>query len=137
MTEENKEVVEETTEQPIEEVVENKTDQPRDDQGRFKSKFESAGDDSVIKVDLSKPPTVEDSTPTEQVEEPKEEVKEEVVEEVIEEVPVIEQVSVEDLKEDVTEESVEKAVEEAAATGTPLPENIQKLVDFMDETGGD
>jgi len=137
MTEENKEVVEETTEQPIEEVVESKTDQPRDDQGRFKSKFESAGDDSVIKVDLSKPPAVEDNKPTEQVEEPKEEVKEEVVEEVVEEVPVIEQVSVEDLKEDVTEESVEKAVEEAAVTGNPLPENIQKLVDFMDETGGD
>ena len=56
MTEENKEVVEETTEQPVEEVVENKVEQPRDEKGQFKSKFESAGDDSVLKVDLSKPP---------------------------------------------------------------------------------
>ena len=50
MAEENKEVIEEVTEeqteQPVEEVVENKIDE---------SKFESAGDDSVIKIDLSKP----------------------------------------------------------------------------------
>ena len=42
--------------------------------------------------------------------------------------------------EEVTEDEVEEvqeAVEEAIATGEPLPENIQKLVDFMDETGGD
>ena len=51
MAEENKEVLEEVTEkqveQPVKEVVENKIDE---------SKFESAGDDSVIKIDLSKPP---------------------------------------------------------------------------------
>ena len=134
MTEENKEVVEETTEQPIEEVVENKVDQPRNEKGQFKSKFETADDPSVIKVDLSKPPVVE--TKEVETEQPVEEVKEEVVEEVVEE-PIIEEVSVEDLKENITEEVVEEAVEEAVATGKPLPENIQKLVDFMDETGGD
>ena len=42
MEEENKEVVEQTTQETTEQVDE--------------SKFESAGDDSVIKVDLSKPP---------------------------------------------------------------------------------
>ena len=47
MAEENKDVVEETTEQPIEEVAEQKIDE---------SKFQSAGDDSVIKVDLNQPP---------------------------------------------------------------------------------
>ena len=50
MTEENKEVIEEVTEekneQPIEEAIEQTIDE---------SKFKSAGDDSVIKVDLSKP----------------------------------------------------------------------------------
>ena len=78
MTEENKEVVEETTDQPIEEVVEKTIDE---------SKFKSAGDPNVIKVDLSKPPT-----PPENV------VKEEKVEEV-EDLPVMEEITVEELKE--------------------------------------
>ena len=32
---------------------------------------------------------------------------------------------------------VEEAIEKAETTGKPIPENIQKLIDFMDETGGD
>ena len=35
-----------------------------------------------------------------------------------------------------TVESVDKAVEKAEQTGKPLPENIEKLVSFMEETGG-
>ena len=122
MTEENKEVVEETTDQPIEEVVEKTIDE---------SKFKSAGDPNVIKVDLSKPPT-----PPENV------VKEEKVEEV-EDLPVMEEITVEELK-DSTEKKVEEikeaaneAITETETTGKPLPENIQKLVSFMEETGGD
>ena len=39
MEEKNKEVVDKTTEQPIEEVVEKKTkEQPRNEKGQFKSK---------------------------------------------------------------------------------------------------
>ena len=132
MTEENKEVVEETTEQPLEEVVE------QDDE----SKFESAGDDSVVKIDLSKPPVQEseevEQQPTEEekvdvVEEP--EVKEEVAEEQVEEQPVLQEVTEED--EQRVEEEIEEAVAEAEATGKPIPENIQKLMSFMEETGGD
>ena len=143
MAEENKEVIEEiteVTEQPTEEVVENKVEQPRDEQGRFKSKFESAGDDSVIKVDLSKPPPVQnvetDKVTTEEVvEEPK---SEEVEQKVEEEIPVIEEITVEDLKDkEVVEERIEEAIVESEETGKPLPENIQKLVNFMEETGGD
>ena len=48
----------------------------------------------------------------------------------------MEEVTEEEKVEEVAE-AVEEAVEEAVATGKPLPENIQKLVDFMDETGGD
>ena len=51
---------------------------------------------------------------------------------------VLEEITDEEVEakvEQVTEEIVE-AVAEAEATGQPLPENIQKLVDFMDETGG-
>ena len=119
--EENKKVVEETTEQPIEEVVE-KIDE---------SKFKSAGDDSVIKIDLNKPLT------------PPEKVVKEEQDEKVEELPVMEEVTIEELK-DSTEKEVEEikevaneAIAETEATGKPLPENIQKLVSFMEETGGD
>ena len=128
--EENKEAVEETVEQPIEQVEETKQEQPRDEKGRFKS----ADDDNVIKVDLSKPP------PSNEVVEQKENVKEEpkATEDIKEDIPVIEEITVEDLKEQkIIESNIEEAVEESKATGVSLPENIQKLVDFMDETGGD
>ena len=127
MEEKNKEVVENTTEQPIEEVVENKKEkQPRNEKGQFKSKNE-INNDGVIKVDLSKPPPVK-----EEVVEEKENVIEE--QEVQEEIPVIEEVTIEDLKEP---EKIEETVIETKTTAEPMPENIQKLVDFMKETGGD
>ena len=97
-------------------------------------KFDSAGDDSVLKVDLSRPPALE-----EEVEEGTE--TEEVVEEVAVEPEaevedtVLQEITDEDVEE--VEEQVEEAIAEAQATGKPLPENIQKLVDFMEDTGGD
>jgi hypothetical protein len=123
------EVTEENNEQQVEEVV----------QEVDESKFESAGDPDVIKVDLNN----QSQTESEEVEQqPAEEevvvVNEEpkVETEVEEEKPTLEEVTDE---EEVTEleEEVEEAIEEAVATGKPLPENIQKLVDFMEETGGD
>jgi len=46
--------------------------------------------------------------------------------------------------EEITNESVEEvadiasaAIEQSITTGEPLPENIQKLVDFIEDTGGD
>ena len=102
------------------------------------SKFESAGDDSVIKIDLNKPveEPVEETVQEQEVEVVAEETTEEVVEA---EAPVIEEVieEITDEKIEEVEEQIEEAVAEAEATGTPLPENIQKLVDFMEETGGD
>jgi hypothetical protein len=133
MAEKLENVVEETTEQ----VVENTIDE---------SKFESAGDDSVIKVDLNKPPTNEteeteadpagvvgsdEDTGTSQEQEevqPEGEVQET-------ELPVLEEVTDEEVE--AVEEQVEEAIAKAEATGKPLPENIQKLVDFMEDTGGD
>ena len=126
-------------EEKLEEVVEETTlkinqGDPGDEQVEKvdESKFESAGDDSVMKVDLSKPPTpkeevVEDQTTTdEEVTETKEPESE-----VETETPVLEEITEEEVEE------VEEAIAEAQATGKPLPENIQKLMDFMDETGGD
>ncbi len=121
------------------------------------TKFMSDGDDSVIKIDLSKPPkekteeedaTTEQSTdevPVRNESEVSEEVREENVEAAVEE-PTGEEERVQDeeapVVEEVTEkveelaEEVEEAVAEAEATGKSLPENIQKLVDFMEDTGG-
>jgi len=119
------------------------------------TKFESAGDDSVIKVDLNKPvenetqeaaaevanDTVddagvvgsdEDAEPVQEQEEvqPEAEAQEEsiVLEEITDDEP-------NEALKDLVEE-VEEAVEKAEATGQALPENIQKLMDFMEETGG-
>ena len=136
----------EEKENPIEEVSstpEQPTgEQPRNEKGQFVSKFESAKDDSVAKVDLTKPPSQEaeevKEQPTENVE-AVEEQKEEIIEE---ELPVIEEVTVEDLQDEpeeiiATEQVVEEAIVKAKETGEPLPEQLKKVVQFMNETGGD
>jgi len=145
MEEKNENVVEETTQETTRQVDE--------------SKFDSAGNDEVIKVDLNKP-----SKPEEKNEKPKEntsveasstddsgvvaepenadatEKQEEIQPEAeAQEAPVLEEITEESTEEEVAEveEQIEEAVAEAEATGKPLPESIQKLVDFMEETGGD
>ena len=105
-------------------------------------------DEEPIKVNLAEPKEEE----VKEEEQPKEEVKQEetpVVEEVVEEkkeevveekeAPVVEEVTDEEVEEKVEEvqEAVEEAIEEAEKTGQELPENIQKLMKFMEETGGD
>ena len=126
MIEENNEVVEETTEENVEQPVEEVVDEVD------LSKFDSAEDPDVIKIDLDKAPEVK----SEEVEQqPAEEEKVDVVEEVVDQ-PVLQEVTEEEKVEEV-QEAVEEAVEEAVATGEPLPENIQKVVEFMEETGGD
>jgi len=127
MEEENEKVVEEITQDQTVETVD-------------ESKFESAGDDSVLKVDLSAPPQEKEETEV-VVEEKAEEV--EAVTEVTEETKAQPEVEtqeasiLEEVTEEEFEEQVEEAVAEAEATGKPIPENIQKLMDFMEDTGGD
>ncbi len=93
-------------------------------------KKEEQPKDNVAKVDLSKK------------EEPVEQVKEEVTPEEtteVEDTPVVEEITDEEVVEqkvEETKEEVVEAIEEAKQTGDPLPENIQKVVDFMSETGG-
>ena len=99
-------------------------------------KFESKDDPNVFKVDLSQ--TAEQVNDSENnTEEATEEVAQE--ENINEEVPTLEEVTNEENTEEqvVTKEEVIEALDETEETGQPLPENIQKLVDFMDETGGD
>ena len=65
--------------------------------------------------------SVQDEQPAEQVEQPVlQEITDEEVEEAAEEL----------------DEKIDEAIAEAAETGIELPENIQKVVDFMSETGG-
>jgi len=134
--EENKEnVVEETTQQNVTKV-EVKSNQQ---------------DDNIIKVNLDKPINQEknetkennadDSGVVAESENAESTEKQEEVqsESETQETPVLEEITEDSTESEITEveEKVEEAVAETEATGKPLPENIQKLVDFMEETGGD
>ena len=114
------------------------------------SKFKSSDDDSVIKIDLSKPITNETEettadpagvvgsdesadTPQKQEEvQPQGEVQEA-------DTPVLEEV-VDDIENKTVEEvqqEVQQAVTDSITTGKPISEKVQKLIDFMNDTGGD
>jgi len=111
-------------------------------------------DDGVIKVNLDKPPTPKENETTEEVTkdnaddnrvvelvkdadttEKQEEVQPEAE---TQETPVLEEITEEEVKEETEElaSEVEEAVAEAQETGKAIPENLQKVVDFMEETGG-
>ena len=122
------------------------------------SKNKEQKDDNIIKVDLTKKPEADaipeqstDEVPVRDESETSEKVLEENVETTNEkptgesadevqneETPVVEEIT-EETKEKAEEltEQAEEAIVEAEKTGEPLPENIQKLIDFMNETGGD
>jgi len=137
MEEKLEEVVEETTQPTVKTVEE--------------PKFESASDDGVLKVDLSKPPkpkkdeTKKDNPDDKGVAgvdenasttEKQEEVQPE--EQTQEEAPVLEEITEEEVKEEaeaLTEELLDAKIEKAE-TGKTIPENLQKVVDFMEDTGG-
>ena len=123
MAEENKKVEETTEKTKVTKVKMPKVKKPIDD---------------MIKVDLSKPPV-------EKTEEIKEQpVKEDII--VVNEEPKVEEPKQDDtpvLQEITTEEvlkakkEVEQVIVESENTGKPLPENVEKLLSFMAETGGD
>ena len=107
----------------------------------------SQGDDGTIKVDFSATP--QEAPAEEPVEQPVEKapVEESVAEEAPVETPVTEEAPKEPVLMEITDEEVEEATEqleeevaeaihESTKAGANLPENIQKVVDFMDETGG-
>ena len=154
MEENKKEVVESTTEKVVEQVKQK--EQPKVDDKVEKIKVKAkpkmkklGGDKNIIKVDLTKKPEEDADTKqetTDVVSDQQTQVVEEVVEEIPqeqdavqnEETPVIEEVTEEEKKEiEEVKDEVVKAVEEAEATGKPLPENVEKLMKFMEDTGGD
>ena len=95
-------------------------------------------EDGTHKIDFDK--LVAKAEKSKVAKEVKEEVKVEepvaVVEEEVapEEPSVLEEITEEEVIEKA--EEIAEAVVEAQETGKPLPENIQKVVDFIDETGG-
>mgnify|MGYP003656138687 FL=1 len=116
------------------------------------NKSEDKKDDNVIKVDLDKKPedetkeeitndSADDAGVVELVEDTDTSEKQEEVQPETEtqETPVVEEITEEEVKEQVEDlaEEAQEAVAEAEATGKALPENIQKLVNFMEDTGGD
>ena len=107
-------------------------------------------DDGVIKVDLgllNKPETdaipeqetnaVDDDQPAAISEEVVEEIPQQQ-EPVQDEQPVLEEIVNEEVAEKVEqlEEQFDEALDDHQEKGKPLPENIEKLVTFMEETGG-
>jgi hypothetical protein len=140
-----------------EEVVEQTTEQPKVDNTVEKIKVKKkptmkklSQDNEPFKVDLDKPKTEKDEQPenTNKEEIVEEKVvkettnKEEVIEQSTEEnaeTPVLEEITDEEVEEKVEEitEQIQEAVTESQETGKPIPENIQKLMDFMEDTGGD
>ena len=115
----------------------------------------SVDDDGTIKLDLRQnavqeqsadevpvrdEPAVSEEVPAENLEQPAEEPagEEASVEEQVEQQPVLQEITEEEVEEaaEGLADEIEEAVAEQAASGVELPENIQKVVDFMNETGG-
>ena len=112
----------------------------------------STNDDGDIKLDFRPDAVQEQSTdevpvrdesdtseevPEQNVEETNAEPAREEQEEEVEQ-PVLQEITEEEVEEAAEElhEEVAEAIEEARESGVELPENIQKVVDFMNETGG-
>ena len=148
MAKKKTEVVEETIEQPkVDDTVEKIKVKKKPSMKKF-----SNDPDGITKVDLSNPPKTDEDTVKEDTEQETTNVvtdkPTETVQEVVEEVsseqdtvqdevtPVIEEITDEEQIDKVSEK-VEETITEAEVTGKPIPENIQKLMDFMEETGGD
>ncbi len=97
---------------------------------------------NITHIDLSKDPkkdlqeqaTTKVEIPTEKVEEVKAEIKEEIKEDKVEEVATITEIKEEEVVE--TKQQLKEAVRDEKVIGKQLPENIEKLVSFMEETGG-
>jgi hypothetical protein len=95
-------------------------------------KFETRDDPSVIKVDLSAPPPTNDVKEEKVAEEAQPEAVDENQTSLIEEITEVEQRQADELGEEAVE-----AIQASEESGAVIPEKIQKLLDFMEDTGGD
>ena len=111
----------------------------------FLNVFKFKQEEEVIKVNLSKPPKLKENEEIEKdttndggvVELVKDTSTPQEQEEVQSETETQETPVVEEITNEKVEEVVEEALIESIETGKKLPENIEKLMSFMDDTGGD
>ena len=138
-----KEVVEEVT---TKEKVENTVKQPKKEKstnfkedGTFKLDLDAVANQAAEKVNTTNEPEAKKKVDKEEVDK-----KEVDKEEVSEERPILEEVTSQEVESDqqATQtatagevENIKEEIEEKTP-GMELPENIQKVVDFMSETGG-
>ena len=143
--EETQDVVQEEVTQVDEQPTEQKVETEKNEDGDYKLDF--------TKLNETQDAVQEQSTDAsdDTVEQPQDEASSEaVVEEVRdteqneteliqnEEQPVLEEITEEEVQEQTEQltEDVAEAIAEQEESGVELPENIQKVVDFMNETGG-
>jgi len=110
---------------PEDNVTKVNLDKPIENETKDEAKEDNPVDEGVVGVDENADATQE-----------QEEVQPEA--ETQEEQPVLEEITEEEVIEKTEEltEQVEEAVAEAQETGKAIPENVQKLMDFMEDTGG-
>ena len=134
MEENNENVVEETT-QATEQTVE-KTKKPNvNEDGNYVVNLDTPIENETKKETTEDNPVDEGVATVDADAEPAQKQEKVQPEAETQEQPVLEEVTEEEVTE--VEEQVKEAVAESEATGKPLPENIQKLMDFMEDTGGD
>lgn len=122
-----------------------------EDDGTIKVNLDALQKQSTDEVPVRNEPEVSEEVQPENVEQPVEEPAREEekpveaaepevqnAENVEENESVLTEIIDEEVEETVeaVQEEVAEAIEEAQETGEPLPENIQKVVDFMNDTGG-
>ena len=131
-------------------VLEDEVKTPAEKEQEVQKDSQYDKESDMYKVDLSKPPKQKQDAVQEQktedgvlrgsgeTEEAGQEAEVELQGVREEEEVVLEEITDEEVEEKVEElqEEVEEAIEEAQSNAQPLPENIQKVVDFMNETGG-
>jgi len=130
-------VVEETTPETVETVKEKRKpninedgdyvvnlDKPIENETTEEVTKDNADDGGVVEL-------VEDANTTEKQEEVQQETE-------AQETAVLEEITEEEVQEQVEDlaEQAQEAMLESAETGKALPENLQKVVDFMEDTGG-
>ena len=136
-----------------EKVVEETKNEPKGDVTKVQAKMKSDPVDlektNITKVNLDKPIKPEDNETKKDnadnsgvVAEPKnaeptQEQKEIQPEAEAQEEKVLEEIVNTEEKVEEVKEQVEEAIAKPEATGEPLPESVQKLVEFMNDTGGD
>ena len=127
-------VVEETTKDNVTKVDLNKSEEKKDDnviKVNLDKKPENETKEEVVKNntdDAGVVELVEDTAATPEQKEIQSEAE-------TQEQPVVEEITEEQVEE--LETKVTEAITESEQTGKPLPESIEKLLNFMEETGGD